>query len=80
VWCLCVCVCVCEGTAGCLFFEFYRILTELRAINPADRPLFWLYENVSSMQLQTRQTISRFFKVSQLDDYIVCAQSVISPG
>jgi len=34
----------------------------LRAINPADRHLFWLFENVSSMQAETRDTISRFFE------------------
>jgi len=56
--------CVRAGTNGCLFLEFYRVLVKLRAINPPDRQLFWLFENVSSIQLHIRQTISRFLEVS----------------
>jgi len=39
------------------------VLVTLRKLNPVDRHLFWLFENVSSMQADTRQTISRFLEV-----------------
>ncbi|GJQ70652.1 hypothetical protein Trydic_g23041 [Trypoxylus dichotomus] len=44
-----------DGT-GVLFFEFYRILTNLQMYNL--RPFFWLYENVASMSLQSRMSIT----------------------
>jgi len=72
---LCVCIvsiCVWEGRSGQLFYEFYRVLAELRRLNPADRHLFWLYENVSSMQACTRETISRFFAVKLAVCYQGC--------
>jgi len=40
------------------------VLVQLRRVNPADRQLYWLFENVSSMQPAVRQTISRFFEVN----------------
>ncbi|ESN99160.1 hypothetical protein HELRODRAFT_162653 [Helobdella robusta] len=50
-----------EDGTGVLFFEFYRILKELQALMTPDRPLFWLFENVSSMQKHCKATMTRFF-------------------
>jgi len=51
------------GRYGRLFYEYYRVLMKLRQFNPADRPLFWLFENVASMQQDSRETISRLLVV-----------------
>lgn len=55
--------CCLAGEDGILFFEYYRILMELKSAN-GERPLFWLFENVASMNEDIRRTISRFFSVS----------------
>ncbi|KAL8586041.1 hypothetical protein ACOMHN_023684 [Nucella lapillus] len=49
-----------EGS-GVLFFDFYRILRDLVALN-GDRHLFWMYENVASMRTAYRAVISRFLQ------------------
>jgi len=54
------------GDTGCLFYEYCRILTSLQGMNPPDRKLFWLFENVASMQRRTRDAISRHLNVSIL--------------
>ncbi|KAK9694866.1 C-5 cytosine-specific DNA methylase [Popillia japonica] len=48
-----------EGT-GVLFFEFYRILTNIQMYN--SRSFFWLYENVASMSVQSKVSITRFLQ------------------
>ncbi|ELU12047.1 hypothetical protein CAPTEDRAFT_1762 [Capitella teleta] len=47
---------------GLLFFDFYRILNELQSLQQANRPLFFLYENVASMNKETKAVMTRFFK------------------
>ncbi|XP_017770102.1 PREDICTED: DNA (cytosine-5)-methyltransferase 3A-like [Nicrophorus vespilloides] len=45
-----------SGT-GILFFYFFKILTTMAKING---PFFWLFENVSSMNIKNKNIISRF--------------------
>lgn len=51
-----------EGT-GRLFFEFYRLLHEVRPKEGDDRPFFWLFENVVAMGISDKRDISRFLEV-----------------
>jgi len=51
-----------KGASGQLFYEFYQVLVQLQKLNPTDRHLYWLFENVASMQPCVRQTISTFFE------------------
>ena len=53
-----------EGS-GVLFFDFYRVLRDLQALNGSTH-LFWLYENVASMRCAYRAVISRFLQVASL--------------
>ena len=46
-----------------LFFDFYRVLTQVQLHN-GDRHLFWLFENVTFMPRDIKETISRFLQVS----------------
>ncbi|KAF5276678.1 hypothetical protein FQA39_LY06482 [Lamprigera yunnana] len=48
-----------QGT-GMLFFEFYRVLLLLKKYNQDG--FYWLYENVASMELSTKETISRYLQ------------------
>ena len=52
-----------DGT-GRLFFEFFRILSIVKPRPDEDRPFFWLFENVVSMQPTDKKVISRFLQVS----------------
>ena len=52
-----------EGT-GRLFFDFYRLLCLAMPQENEDRPFFWLYENVVSMQPEDKSVICRFLNVS----------------
>ncbi|KAK4871726.1 hypothetical protein RN001_015850 [Aquatica leii] len=48
-----------EGS-GILFFEFYRIILLLKKYNK--NGFYWMYENVSSMQLSCREAISLYLQ------------------
>lgn len=50
-----------EGT-GRLFFEFYRLLHEVRPKDGDGRPFFWLFENVVAMGVSDKRDISRFLE------------------
>lgn len=51
------------GQGGSLFFEYFRIWSELPHLFK-ERNLFWLFENTSSMEVARRAQISRYFHVS----------------
>ncbi|MES1903611.1 MAG: DNA (cytosine-5)-methyltransferase 3A, partial [Paramarteilia canceri] len=45
---------------GPLFFEFFRILETVRRNQP-DHCILWMFENVTSMNRETKEIIDRFF-------------------
>jgi len=48
-----------NGT-GILFFEFFRILEQLKRKNKDEKlELFWMFENVRNMDNITKDTISK---------------------
>lgn len=61
-----------EGS-GILFFEYFRILTILKALNAE---FFWLFENVNSMPIKYKEVISRFFECNPtfIDAQLLSAQ------
>ena len=52
-----------EGS-GRLFFEYFRLMMYARPDSNADRPFFWLFENVVGMRREDKTTISRFLQVN----------------
>ena len=59
------CTLILEGT-GRLFFEFFRILSIAKPRPDEERPFFWLFENVTSMNASDKQVISRFLQVTEI--------------
>lgn len=47
------------------FFDFVRVLEQLRKINGPTQHLLWLFENVASMPRHYRDTISRYLLVQK---------------
>ncbi|KAF2905051.1 hypothetical protein ILUMI_27559 [Ignelater luminosus] len=49
-----------QAGTGRLFFEFYRIVQDLKRYNP--QGFYWLFENVASMQKELKSDISRYLQ------------------